>query len=119
MNLLRFAKKKFDDFDRFSELPDADRRLLAATIRPGEGESAQSKLKFGWFGFQRGYGGYRKAINENNRHLSHALSFTPVPQSTDVQKRDYLRCVEEFKNAFDGKKYGLSLLTRLLALKRT
>lgn len=118
MNLLRFAKKKFDDYDRFSELSDADRRSLAATIYQGEGESAQLRLDIGCFGFQTGCGDYRKAINENNRNLSQALSFIPLSQSKDVQKSDYLSCVEEYKKAFDGKKFGLSLLTRLLALKR-
>lgn len=118
LNLLRFAKKKFDDYDRFSKLSDDDRRSLAATVRQGEGESAQLGLKIGWFGFQTGYGGYPVAISENNKSLSHALSFIPVSPSKDVQKGDYLRCVEEYKKAFDGKKLGLSLLTRLLALKR-
>lgn len=118
MLLLRFAKNKFEDNDRFSKLSDADRRSLAATVPQGEGESAQLGSNIGWFGFQTGYGGYRKAINENNKSLSCALSLIPASHSQDVQKGDYLRCVEEYKKAFDGKKLGLSLLTRLLALKR-
>ena len=118
LNLLRFAQKKFIDYDSFSELSESDRRSLTATVRQGQGESAQLNLEIGWFGFQTGYGGYRKAIDENNTCLSNALSFIPFSQSQDVQKSNFLRCVEEYKKAFDGKKYGLSLLTRLLALKR-
>lgn len=118
LNFLRFAKRKFDDNDPFSKLSNADRRSLAATVYHGEGESAQLGLKIGWFGFQTGNGDYRKAINENNKNLSHALSFIPVSRSKYVQKSDYLSCVNEYEKAFDGKKFGLSLLTRLLALKR-
>ena len=42
----------------------------------------------------------------------------PCHNRKTYKKSDYLSCVEAYKKAFDGKKFGLSLLTRLLALKR-
>lgn len=71
---------------------------------------------WGWFGSMKGAGYYHQAINENNEHISSALD--EIPLQGIVTRDNYDAYVDEFVRAFPNGRDGISIASRLLALKR-
>jgi len=72
--------------------------------------------RWGWFGSMSGAGYFHQAINDNNQHLSLALS--KVPPHEPLLRTQYDDYVAEFKKAFPNGRHGVGTASRLLALKR-
>jgi hypothetical protein len=70
----------------------------------------------GWFGSMIGAGRFKKAIRENDRHLTEA--FNRIPLAGVISKTQYLEFVEEFLKAFPNGGGATGTATRLLAMRR-
>lgn len=83
-------------------------------IIAGMANDAYSKA--GWFGTMDRANVFKKAIEQNNKHISAALDF--IPLTGVVTRKNYQSFITEVKKAFPLGGDGIAVITRLLALKR-
>lgn len=108
-DFLNSVNKGFSEFPVFSNMSKELRKTVA-------GLPNDQYEKWGWFGAMQGNGYFHKAVNGNNKNLSSALDC--IPLSGEVQKSQYVKFIENYKNAFPVENNYLSTASRLLALKR-
>ena len=108
-NLLELVRDCFSASKNFSEMELDKRKTIA-------GLPNNWNKHWAWFGSMRGAGYYHQAINENNKHISLALK--EIPLEGIVTRDNYDAYINEFVQAFPNGRDGISIASRLLALKR-
>ncbi|PXF64277.1 phospholipase D family protein [Kangiella spongicola] len=108
-NLLELVRGCFTESKTFAEMELGKRKTIAGL------PNAWNEY-WGWFGSMKGAGYYHQAINENNKHISSALD--EIPLQGIVTRDNYDAYVDEFVRAFPNGRHGISIASRLLALKR-
>lgn len=108
-SLLRFVHRAFTDHSTFESMELPLRKTIAGL--PNDLDS-----RWGWFGSMKGAGYYHQAINTNNPHISQALD--AIPLNGMITREQYNDYIAEFIRAFPNGKHGVSIASRLLALKR-
>ena len=77
-----------------------------------------NKLEARWacFGGMQGAGSLQKAVRDNNPYLGEALD--NIPLNGAVSRAQYLAFVKKLSHAFSSGRFGIGVVTRLLAMKR-
>jgi HKD family nuclease len=107
--LIEFIQEGFREHSDFYDMSEGLRRTIA-------GLPTEHHKHWGWFGSMRGAGRYFNRINNNNEHVSSALSH--IPLVGEIEEADYFKFIEEFKLAFPDGGDGIAVASRLLAMKR-
>ena len=108
-DLLDLVRKAFRESTAYSAMDLGLRKTIA-------GLPNDFNEHWGWFGSMQGAGYFHQAVNNNNPHLSAALDL--IPLNGTVAREHYEDYIREFVRAFPVGKHGVSLASRLLALKR-
>lgn len=108
-NLLELVRQCFTTHKSFSVMALDERKTIA-------GLPNSWNEHWGWFGSMKGAGYYHQAINENSPHISAALDSIPLQGA--VTSGYYKAYIDEFVRAFPNGRDGISIASRLLALKR-
>ncbi|MYD45466.1 MAG: NgoFVII family restriction endonuclease [Gammaproteobacteria bacterium] len=117
--LLKYALEDFEKDIPFHQLPPNTRRGLAGSHHPKEGKF--SEIEIGYFGRARAYGNFTQIIYGNvngNQLQTLGEGLDHIPNNGVVYREDYMKYVEGFKEALNGKPHGLGVGARLLAIKR-
>lgn len=109
VELLEKLQKDFEEYPSFSQMPTNIRKAIA-------GLPSDYDDRWAWFGSMKGVGYFHQAVNVNNRHLSQALD--EIPLHGQVNRADYVRYINKFVKAFPNGRHGVSVASRLLAMKR-
>jgi hypothetical protein len=109
LKVIRVVRGMFGHLQHFKDIDLAGRQRIAGLVMA-------DGINFLWFGSMRGAGYFKKAINNNDDCLSHALD--AIPPSGGVSRGDYLEYMRRFKEAFPKGGGGPATATRLLAMKR-
>lgn len=108
-DLLVLVQSAFRDTAEFSDMPLGVRKTIA-------GLPNDYNDHWAWFGSMRGAGYYHQAVNNNDPHISKALS--QIPLDGGVTERHYQSFIQEFVRAFPKGGDGVGVASRLLAMKR-
>jgi HKD family nuclease len=108
-DLLDLVRNAFKESTTYSTMELGLRKTIA-------GLPNDVNVHWGWFGSMRGAGYFHQAVNNNNPHLSAALDF--IPLNGAIAREHYENYISEFVRAFPDGRDGVSLASRLLALKR-
>ncbi|SEQ10771.1 HKD family nuclease [Azotobacter beijerinckii] len=108
-NLLEFVHRAFLNHPTFESMELTLRKTIAG-LPNGLDE------RWGWFGSMKGAGYYHQAINNNNPYISKALD--AIPLHGTVTREQYNNYIKDFIKAFPNGRHGVSIASRLLALKR-
>lgn len=111
LEVIRIARKLFDNHVHFCDMNDINRRKIAGLIDGGD-----DGVNYLLFGSMRGAGKFQNVINNNDKHLSRALDL--IPASGYISKNMYLKYIDEYLKAFPEGRHGIATATRLLTLKR-
>lgn len=109
LELLEVIHGYFQEYDSYESMPLGVRKTIA-------GLPNGSHENWAWFGSMRGAGVYHSNINNNNPYISEALGHIPLYGKVTLSQ--YNRYVESFKKAFPNGRDGISIASRLLAMKR-
>ncbi|EJP3281828.1 phospholipase D family protein [Vibrio parahaemolyticus] len=109
LELLDIIQGYFKDYDNYASMPLGARKTIA-------GLPNDTHEHWAWFGSMKGAGVYHSNINNNNPYISEALD--RIPLHGKVTMSHYNRYVESFKKAFPKGRDGISIASRLLAMKR-
>lgn len=117
--LLKTIQTWLASADSFKDLSTVRRKAVGGFLGQTDRMTA-SDLNQGWeaFGSMKGAGDFMNRVDENDRHLAHAVD--AIPQKGDVTRTDYDRFVGLFAKAFknSSRQGGVATATRLLAMKR-
>lgn len=94
---------------KFNEIDELNRSMIA-------GYNGPPKSNWGWFGSMKPVGDFMSIVKANNPLLGEAID--EFPSSGTVLELDVLRFREKYKKALEGKRQGITPLTRLLTMKR-
>lgn len=108
-NLLGLVRNCFAAKTSLNQMTLGERKTIA-------GLPNKWNAHWGWFGSMKGAGYYHEAINQNSPIISAALDL--IPLQGVVSYEDYSAYVEIFVQAFPNGRHGVSIASRLLALKR-
>ncbi|QFQ80467.1 phospholipase D-like domain-containing protein [Vibrio harveyi] len=109
LELLETIRSYFNTYDDYKSMPLAARKTIA-------GLPNDVHKHWGWFGSMKGAGVYHSNINNNNEYISEALEH--IPLRGEISRYQYNQYVETFKKAFPNGRDGISIASRLLAMKR-
>lgn len=109
LDLLDFIQSHFAQYDNYKSMPLGIRKTIA-------GLPNDTNKYWGWFGSMKGAGVFHSNINNNNEYISDALDC--IPLNGEVSYSQYQNYVETFKKAFPNGRDGVSVASRLLAMKR-
>jgi len=109
LELLDMISHSFNQYSKYSDMPIGTRKTIA-------GLPNDDYKNWGWFGSMRGAGVYHSNINNNNVYISDALE--QIPLTGSVNKKQYMRFIENFVKAFPNGRDGIGTASRLLAMKR-
>ncbi|HCE1795965.1 TPA: phospholipase D-like domain-containing protein [Vibrio parahaemolyticus] len=109
LELLETIRSYFNTYDDYKSMPLAARKTIA-------GLPNDVHKHWGWFGSMKGAGVYHSNINNNNEYISEALEH--IPLCGEISISQYNQYVETFKKAFPNGRDGISIASRLLAMKR-
>jgi HKD family nuclease len=111
IRLLQKANEYFRDVEEFSHLEDIKRKEIAGIITTSE---INPDIDWGWFGYMSRATTFVSEINNNEQHISDALS--QIPLQGKVTKSHY----EAYKDLFlrNNAVDPIGTFTRLLAMKR-
>ncbi len=109
LELLAVIRGYFEEYDDYKSMPLEARKTIA-------GLPNNVHEHWGWFGSMKGAGVYHSNINNNNEYISDALEH--IPLNGDVSFAQYNQFVDTFKRAFPNGRDGITIASRLLAMKR-
>ncbi len=107
--LLESVHNCFIEYKTFQDMDIGRRKTIAGL--PNEWNEY-----WGWFGSMRGAGYYHQAINKNDEYISFALD--EIPLEGVITRDNYNAYIDLFLKAFPNGRDGISIASRLLALKR-
>lgn len=118
LELLAIARRWFAEEPSFAKFSSPQRKAVAGTL--GEYEKTDDDLDrdWGWFGSMGGAGSFANRVKDNDRWLARAVD--GIPRSGEVTHSQYQQFRTLFLRAFarSKRKGGVSVASRLLAMKR-
>lgn len=116
--LLRIVQGWFAAAGSFAHMTPEQRKAIAAVIGERQKTSPELERDWGWFGSMKGAGDFANRIDENDRHLAHALDC--IPKKGNVTKDHFRTFLRYFDRAFENstRSGGVPTASRLLAMKR-
>lgn len=110
LELLKRVKKYFTN-KTFQKMDELERMKIAGTVKDRDG------INFQLFGNMGANPRFTQRIKDDYTNISKSLDFIPLNET--VTKKDYMNCIEYFKNNKDrGLGYGVTTISRLLSMKR-